>query len=34
MYNLGLISVMLLKSFNDVYIVNAFNIYDKNIIHF
>ena len=34
MYNLRLVSVMLLKIVNDVYIVNTFNIYDKYIIHF
>ena len=34
MYDLRLISVMLLKIVNDVYIVNTFNIYDKYIIHF
>ena len=34
MYDLRLVSVMLLKIVKDVYIVNTFNIYDKYIVHF
>ena len=34
MYDLRLISVMLLKIVNNVYIVNTFNIYNKYIVHF
>ena len=34
MYDLRLISVMLLKIVNNVYIVNTFNIDDKYIVHF
>ena len=34
MYDLRLVSVMLLKIVNDIYIINAFNIYDKYIVHF
>ena len=34
MFDLRLVSVMLLKIVNDVCIVNTFNIYDKYIIHF
>ena len=34
MYDLRLISVMLFKIVNNIYIVNTFNIYDKYIVHF